>query len=542
MSIEILLSVHFPIPFFLCNLLLISKELEVAQHLLVRNEKIGFALVRDAIFQASLLNDVLDVYIVGVADAREQMVLDLMRQATTEVVPEVRARTPVDAGLALDGRPIIVGYVLHLAASRSLLRIGPCLFHGGAARYGGGTEFNIALQAQRLSLLAERYALDHVIHNKHRRKEFTTCKMAKAKESHTTSNAVEIARQNNHVAHRQYLHRPEAQNIEDGPISALGINVIQTLARRNLNVLLEHLGQGHECKEQGCIQVLVAMVPLGGVVGVHPHGRERREDVGIGLLVLVAHGTVFAGLLPLLFVNVEDIREGMMTEHVLDFPRVSRRTDHIERPTGHLVQSTVGGEGTMIAIVLDARADEGGEYPHRHGPKGSNPKRLSHVHVVQGEPESHQQEDGLDPDLVSTSAGQIALLQSLHHAVAQGLVEIGIPGVEARLDFPFLHGSDLQLVQEGRGDATGMVRLKQNRGILASGQEDDVSAGMALGKVGDVNHTAVDGGPGVLRDVVRSQFVARDETISVDDLVLEGCIADRGSRRGAASWSLAHAC
>ena len=144
MSIEILLSVHFPIPFFLCNLLLISKELEVAQHLLVRNEKIGFALVRDAIFQASLLNDVLDVYIVGVADAREQMVLDLMRQATTEVVPEVRARTPVDAGLALDGRPIIVGYVLHLAASRSLLRIGPCLFHRSTARYGRGAEFGIA--------------------------------------------------------------------------------------------------------------------------------------------------------------------------------------------------------------------------------------------------------------------------------------------------------------------------------------------------------------------------------------------------------------
>ena len=194
----------------------------------------------------------------------------------------------------------------------------------------------------------------------------------------------------------------------------------------------------------------------------------------------------------------------------------------------------------MIAIVLDARADEGGEYAHRHGPKGSNPKRLPHVHVVQGEPESHQQEDGLDPDLVSTSAGQIALLQSLHHAVAQGLVEIGIPGVEARLNLPFLHSSDLQLVQEGRGDATGMVRLEKYRGILPSGQEDDVTTGMALGKVGDVNHTAVDGGPSVLGDIVRSQLVARNETISVDDLVLEGCIADRCSRRGAASWSLAH--
>ena len=75
-----------------------------------------------------------------------------------------------------------------------------------------------------------------------------------------------------------------------------------------------------------------------------------------------------------------------------------------------------------------------------------------------------------------------------------------------------------------------MIRLEQDRGILPGRQEDDVAAGVAFGEVGDANYPAVDGSPCVLRDVVRSQFVAGNETILIDDLVLKGCIADRCSR------------
>ena len=271
--------------------------------------------------------------------------------------------------------------------------------------------------------------------------------------------------------------------------------------------------------------MLVLMIPLGSVVGVHSHGGERREDIRVGFLILVAHRAVFAGLLSLLFVDVQDIGVGMMAEHMLDFPSISRGADHIKCPTGHLVQSTAGGEGSMITIVLDAGADEGGEYAHSYGPKGGNPKRFADVHVVEGEPKPHQKEDGLNPDFVSTSAGQIALLQSLHHAGAEGLVEIGMPRVEAGRKLSVLHLAHLELIEEGRGDATGVIRLEQDRGILPGRQEDDVAAGMAFGKVGDANYPAVDGSPCVLRDVVRSQFVAGNLTVPIGP-VLKGCIAD----------------
>ena len=77
--------------FCLCNLLLVSKELQMAEHLLVGNKEIRFALIRHTILQAGALNNVLDVTIVGMADAGEQMMLNLMLQATAEMIPEPRA-------------------------------------------------------------------------------------------------------------------------------------------------------------------------------------------------------------------------------------------------------------------------------------------------------------------------------------------------------------------------------------------------------------------------------------------------------------------
>ena len=39
----------------------------------------------------------------------------------------------------------------------------------------------------------------------------------------------------------------------------------------------------------------------------------------------------------------------------------------------------------------------------------------------------------------------------------------------------------MELIEEGRGDATGVIRLEQDRGILPGRQEDDVAAGVAFG-------------------------------------------------------------
>lgn len=63
----------------------------MAEHLPVGNKEIPFALIRHAILQAGALNNVLYVTIVGMADAREQMMLNLMRKATAEMIPEIRA-------------------------------------------------------------------------------------------------------------------------------------------------------------------------------------------------------------------------------------------------------------------------------------------------------------------------------------------------------------------------------------------------------------------------------------------------------------------
>jgi len=97
----------------------------MVNHLEVCGEKRWFVLVRNPKLFASLLNDVLNIHIVGVANGGEEVVFNLVVEAAREVVPEPASDAPVDASLALDGGPVVhVSLVLHLLL---------CLLHGCGA-------------------------------------------------------------------------------------------------------------------------------------------------------------------------------------------------------------------------------------------------------------------------------------------------------------------------------------------------------------------------------------------------------------------------
>lgn len=76
------------------------------------------------------------------------------------------------------------------------------------------------------------------------------------------------------ATYRDELHTPKPNDIPQASIPHIGINVVQTFANGNLIILLKDLGQGHHSKEEGSIDVLVAMEPGGFMERMHSHQRE----------------------------------------------------------------------------------------------------------------------------------------------------------------------------------------------------------------------------------------------------------------------------
>lgn len=58
------------------------------QHLAVSYKKIWFGLIRDSKLSTSILDNILNMYIVCVADTWEKMMFNLMTESATEMIPK----------------------------------------------------------------------------------------------------------------------------------------------------------------------------------------------------------------------------------------------------------------------------------------------------------------------------------------------------------------------------------------------------------------------------------------------------------------------
>ena len=170
--------------------------------------------------------------------------------------------------------------------------------------------------------------------------------------------------------------------------------MVEALRPDDLNVLREDLGKGHEAKEEGGIDMLVGMIPLPCVVGVHPHKGVTREDVRVRFDVIPQPVLVAVHLAsnPL---DIEEVRVGVVAQHVLDLPSEGRGPNHIERPPSSLVDGLGVAEGTVATVVLNAGTHEGGSEAHYHAREDGVEVAREEAHGSEGRPEGGQEEDGL---------------------------------------------------------------------------------------------------------------------------------------------------
>ena len=63
--------------------------------------------------------------------------------------------------------------------------------------------------------MSERYPLDHVIDDKHGGEHLPTSEVADDEEEEALANALEVARQEDHVDKGEGLHEPEPDHVED---------------------------------------------------------------------------------------------------------------------------------------------------------------------------------------------------------------------------------------------------------------------------------------------------------------------------------------
>ena len=225
----------------------------MANHLPISNKEARFALIGDAVLHARTLDDVLYVHVVRVTQRREEVMLNLMGQPPREVIPEPGARRPIHGRLALDRRPVVerdrrqgLSLIPTAATCDPHVRRLACSFHGRVPHDGGRLAGLIPIVAAIRHLPAVTNPLDDVIHDEHRREQLAAGHVSDDEEAESARYTVKVHRQSEHVRHRDELHDPESRHVPTAAVSHVRVDVIQTLARRDLEVLLEDLRQRHD--------------------------------------------------------------------------------------------------------------------------------------------------------------------------------------------------------------------------------------------------------------------------------------------------------